>query len=267
MNETEKSIDQMEQSSQMDKLILIGGNKEDTKEFLASHPDVNLVLEQGAQNKPYEFGRYIVDIRLTLSCNQNLDFGKSLIEQVKSDRPEHKDWPLWKDIDELLSTYEEFKPDILTKKTATQVDQQVIDVAGTLLLDIVKKRPDVEMLFCYNGTAYDQKNVFEEDKDETLSKVLRKLYHDPELQKKVRFNNGKENTVAPWEKNPVLWEKYSKKYEHENKRAIQNFSVPQQETQIKPRTSMMDIKKRELKQTSDSTTKDMQIRKNKRQER
>ena len=170
-------------------------------------------------------------------------------------------------IDELLSTYEEFKPDILTKKTATQVDQQVIDVAGTLLLDIVKKRPDVEMLFCYNGTVYDQKNVFKKDKEETVSEVLRKLYHDPELQKKVRFNNGKENTVAPWEKNPVLWEKYSKKYEHENKRAIQNFSVPQQETQIKSRTSMMDIKKRELKQTSDSTTKDMQMRKNKRQER
>ncbi|RCA12046.1 hypothetical protein EA71_00250 [Enterococcus durans] len=36
MNETEKSIDQMEQSSQMDKLILIGGNKEDTKEFLVN---------------------------------------------------------------------------------------------------------------------------------------------------------------------------------------------------------------------------------------
>ncbi|ROX83127.1 hypothetical protein EGW35_06400 [Enterococcus durans] len=119
----------------------------------------------------------------------------------------------------------------------------MIDVAGTLLLDIVEKRPDVEMLFCYNGTAYNQKNVFKKDKEETVSKGLRKLYHDPELQKKVRFNNGKENTVAPWEKNPVLWEKYSKKYDHENTRAIKNFSVPQQETQIKPRTSMMDIKK------------------------
>ena len=67
----------------------------------------------------------------------------------------------------------------------------MIDVAGTLLLDIVEKRPDVEMLFCYNGTAYNQKNVFKKDKEETVSKGLRKLYHDPELQKKVRFNNGK----------------------------------------------------------------------------
>ena len=59
------------------------------------------------------------------------------------------------------------------------------------------------MLFCYNGTAYNQKNVFKKDKEETVSKGLRKLYHDPELQKKVRFNNGKngkENTVAPWGK-------------------------------------------------------------------
>lgn len=233
----------MEQSDQMDKLILIGGDKKDTKEFFANHPDAKVVLEQETQNRTYGFGWYIDDIRLTLSFNKNLDFGKSLIEQVINDNPKHKDWPLWKDIDELLSTYEEFKPDILTKKTATQVDQQVIDVAGTLLLDIVKKHPDVEKLFCYNGTAYNQKNVFKKDKEETVSKGLRKLYHDPELQKKVRFNNGKENTVAPWEKNPVLWEKYSKKYDHENKRAIQNFSVPQQETQIKPRTSMMDIKK------------------------
>ena len=227
----------------MDKLILIGGDKKDTKKFFANHLDAKVVLEQEAQNRTYGFGWYIDDIRLTLSFNKNLDFGKSLIEQVINDNPKHKDWPLWKDIDELLSTYEEFKPDILTKKTATQVDQQVIDVAGTLLLDIVEKRPDVEMLFCYNGTAYNQKNVFKKDKEETVSKGLRKLYHDPELQKKVRFNNGKENTVAPWEKNPVLWEKYSKKYDHENKRAIKNFSVPQQETQIKPRTSMMDIKK------------------------
>ena len=227
----------------MDKLILIGGDKKDTKKFFANHLDAKVVLEQEAQNRTYGFGWYIDDIRLTLSFNKNLDFGKSLIEQVINDNPKHKDWPLWKDIDELLSTYEEFKPDILTKKTATQVDQQVIDVAGTLLLDIVEKRPDVEMLFCYNGTAYNQKNVSKKDKEETVSKGLRKLYHDPELQKKVRFNNGKENTVAPWEKNPVLWEKYSKKYDHENKRAIKNFSVPQQETQIKPRTSMMDIKK------------------------
>ncbi|HJG21648.1 hypothetical protein EGW35_06395 [Enterococcus durans] len=64
----------------MDKLILIGGDKKDTKKFFANHLDAKVVLEQEAQNRTYGFGWYIDDIRLTLSFNKNLDFGKSLIE-------------------------------------------------------------------------------------------------------------------------------------------------------------------------------------------
>lgn len=167
----------------------------------------------------------------------------------------------------MLTTYEEVKSDIQTKKSTDQAHQQVIDITNTLLLDIVKKRPDVEMLFCYTRTEYDQKQVFKEDEmrqDEKESKVLRKLYHDPELQKKERFNHCIEDTVAPWVKNSILWEKYSKKFSHENKCATQNLSVPQQvATQTKLETTRIDIK---LSQPIDSATKDMGMR-NKSQER
>lgn len=83
----------MKQSNQTDKFILIGGDKEDTKEFFNSHLDVKVVSKQEAQNNPCRIGWYIEDIRVTLDL-KTLEFDKSLIEQVISYKPEHKDWPL-----------------------------------------------------------------------------------------------------------------------------------------------------------------------------
>ncbi|KAA9177349.1 hypothetical protein F6X86_11705 [Enterococcus durans] len=114
-------------------------------------------------------------------------------------------YPFWQAFNQAISQYKEFEIDNISKYGKYSLPGFLKKSELQITMDMVKSQSELNLCFDFS-TKINFKDIVLGKDNSPIACALRYVFHDQELNKKVKcYEKGKE-IATPWEQSPSLWE-------------------------------------------------------------